>query len=78
MVPPRRRACRKRPRRPADNRWPDEVRARLRKLNAERAEEERLAGVAAAAAKPRKARGKKIGGVAPSGWMEPPEKDLFG
>lgn len=49
-------------------RWPDEVRdevlARLLKLNAERAEEERLAGVAAAATELPKKRGRRKSGAA--------------
>jgi hypothetical protein len=66
-------------------RWPDEVRdevlARLLKLNAERAEEERIAGQAAAAAipaKPKKARSKKSA-VSPlqGDLIPPPQEDLF-
>lgn len=69
-------------------RWPDEVRdevlARLLKLNAERAEQERLAGQAAAATgnsttksrKPR--RSPKPGITSTQGdLIEPPQRDLF-
>ena len=68
-------------------RWPDEVRdevlARLLKLNAERAEEERLAGVTAAISgtpKPKKQRAKPTAGVTPAqGELLPPAQgDLFG
>jgi hypothetical protein len=63
-------------------RWPDEIRdevlARLLKLNAERAEEERLAGAAAEAAKPKKARGKKSSAPAQGDLLPDPQKDLFG
>jgi hypothetical protein len=57
----------RRKKRPWRYRWPDPVRdevlARLLALNAERAEEERLAGAAADSAKPKgKGRGKKVGG----------------
>lgn len=66
-------------------RWPDEVRdevlARLLKLNAERAEEEKLAGQAAAAAeasKPKKARGKKSAAAPAQGDLLPnPQPDFF-
>lgn len=66
-------------------RWPDEVRdevlARLLKLNAERAEEEKLAGQAAAAAggtKPKKARGQKSTGASPqTDLIPPPQTELF-
>jgi hypothetical protein len=64
-------------------RWPDEVRdevlARLLKLNAERAEEERLTGLATAAAQPKKPRSKKVSSAAPAqGEIIPsPQKDLF-
>jgi hypothetical protein len=72
--------------RPWRYRWPDEVRdevlVRLLKLNAERAEEEKLAGVAAAAparTKPTKSRGKKSDAAAAQGdLIAPPQKDLFG
>jgi hypothetical protein len=68
-------------------RWPDEVRdevlARLLKLNAERAEQERLAGVTAAMSgtpKPKKSRTKPSAGVTPAqGELLPPAQgDLFG
>ena len=68
-------------------RWPDEVRdevlARLLKLNAERAVEEKLAGkaVAAAETKGRKgAAGKHSRGVAPAQrvLIPPPQMELFG
>jgi hypothetical protein len=69
-------------------RWPDEVRdevlARLLKLNAERAEEERLAGVAATLSgtpKPKKPTRKlKSPGVAPAQaeLLPPAQGDLFG
>ena len=68
-------------------RWPDEVRdevlARLLKLNAERAEQERLAGAAAAMSgtpKPKKPRAKSSAGVTPAqGELLPPAQgDLFG
>ena len=64
-------------------RWPDEVRdevlARLLKLNAERAEEERLTGLATAAAPPKKPRGKKNSAAPAQGEIIPsPQKDLFG
>jgi len=67
-------------------RWPDEVRdevlARLLKLNAERAEEERLAGVAAAAttpAKPTKPRGRhSAGSPTQEDSLPPQQKELFG
>ncbi len=64
-------------------RWPDEIRdevlARLLKLNAERAEEERLAGAAAAAAAPAKTkRAKKSSAPAQGDLIDPPQKDLFG
>ena len=66
-------------------RWPDEIRdevlARLLKLNAERAEEERLAGAAAmasASAKPKKRSGKQsAGATAQQPLQSPPEPDLF-
>ncbi len=66
-------------------RWPDEVRdevlARLLKLNAERAEEERLAGLAAevsASAKPKKRSGNQsAGATAQQVLQSPPEPDLF-
>ena len=66
-------------------RWPDEVRdevlARLLKLNAERAEEERIAGRAAATAAPaktKKSRGKKSDAAPAQGEIIPsPQKDLF-
>jgi hypothetical protein len=65
-------------------RWPDEVRdevlARLLKLNAERAEEERLACVAAAASgasKSRKPRGKKSAAPAQGDLLPPTQGDLF-
>jgi len=68
-------------------RWPDEVRdevlARLLKLNADRAEEERLADVATAMSgtpKPKKSRTKPSAGVTPAqGELLPPAQgDLFG
>jgi hypothetical protein len=63
-------------------RWPDEVRdevlARLLKLNAERAEQEKLSGEAAAAAKPKKSRGKKSSAAPAQGEIIPsPQQDLF-
>ena len=66
-------------------RWPDAVRdevlARLLKLNAERAEEETLAGQAAAAAAPakiKKARGKKaVASPAQGDLLPAPQPDLF-
>ena len=66
-------------------RWPDEVRdevlARLLKLNAERAEEEKLAGESAAASarsKTRKARGQASRASLAQGEIMPsPQKDLF-
>ena len=64
-------------------RWPDEVRdevlARLLKLNAERAEQEKLFGEAAAATQPKKTRGKKssVASPAQSDLIPPPQKDLF-
>ncbi len=66
-------------------RWPDDVRdevlARLLKLNAERAAEERRAGQAAAAAspaKPKKAKEKKSSALAQCDLIDPPQPDLFG
>ena len=68
-------------------RWPDEVRdevlARLLKLNAERAEEEKLAADAAAAtsaaSKPKKTRAKKSDASPDQKDLLPsPQKDLFG
>jgi len=69
-------------------RWPDEVRdevlARLLKLNAERAEEERLAGVAAAArdgkgkARTKRSPKKSVAGPAQGDLIPPPQSDLFG
>ena len=65
-------------------RWPDEVRdevlARLLKLNAERAEQERLAGIAAAASGPpklKKPRGNKAVAPAPGDLPPTPQRDLF-
>jgi len=69
-------------------RWPDAVRdevlARLLKLNADRAQEEKLSGLAAAAAaQPKRGRGEKAkrrGGASPmqGDVLPPPPKDLFG
>jgi hypothetical protein len=67
-------------------RWPDEVRdevlARLLKLNAERAEEEKIAGQAAAASahsKPKKPRAKKSGAAPAQGnLLSASQDDLFG
>ena len=64
-------------------RWPDEVRdevlARLLKLNAERAEQEKLSGEAASAAQPKKSRGKKSSAAPAQGEIIPsPQKDFFG
>jgi hypothetical protein len=63
-------------------RWPDEVRdevlARLLILNAERAEEERIAAGAAALTQPKKPRGKKSSAApAQEDLLPPPQKDLF-
>jgi hypothetical protein len=63
-------------------RWPDLVRdeilARLLKLNAERAEQEKVSGEAAAAAQPKTSRGKKSSGAPAQGEIIPsPQKDLF-
>ena len=70
-------------------RWPDEIRdevlARLLKLNAERAREEQLAGLAAAAAAQPKAKRKNGGKSKASGdagspqgeLIAPPQTDLF-
>ncbi len=63
--------------------WPDEIReevlARLLKLNAERAEQEKLSGEAVAAAKPKRARGKKsVATPAQGDLIRAPQKDLFG
>jgi hypothetical protein len=57
----------------------DEVLARLLKLNATRAEEERLAGLTAAAKPPKKPRGRKASpGAPPQGDLIPsPQTDLF-
>jgi hypothetical protein len=77
----------RRKKKPWRYRWPDEVRdevlARLLKLNADRAEEERLAGVTAAMSgtpKPKKPRAKPSAGVTPAqGELLPPAQgDLFG
>jgi hypothetical protein len=70
-------------------RWPDDIRdevlARLLKLNAERAQEEKLAEMAAVAAAPAKAKrrkgdtGKRGAGASPvQSDLIPPQKDLFG
>ncbi len=66
-------------------RWPDEVRdevlARLLKLNAERAEQEKLSGEAAAAGAPTKqskTRGKKSASPAQAELLPSPQKELFG
>ena len=69
-------------------RWPDEIRdevlARLLKLNAERAKEEQLEGLAAAAAaQPKRRKGemaKRRKGASPAqgDLMPPPQTDLFG
>ncbi|MCX6875011.1 MAG: class I SAM-dependent DNA methyltransferase [Verrucomicrobia bacterium] len=74
---------RRRRKKPYRCRWPDEVRdevlARLLALNASRAEEERLAGQAAAfSASAKKARVKKSG-VSPlqGNLLPPPQADLF-
>jgi len=60
-------------------RWPDEVRdevlARLLDLNQKRAEEERLAGVTANAAKKKKAKGKARGRKKKSA---PNQQEMFG
>ena len=63
-------------------RWADEVRdevlALLLKLNAERAEQERLAGLATAAAPATVKRAKKKSSALAQGdLIEPPQKDLF-
>ena len=63
-------------------RWPDEVRdevlARLLKLNAERAEQEKLSGEATAAAKSKKSRSKKtVASPMQNDLIPPPQKDLF-
>ena len=56
----------------------DEVLARLLKLNAERAEQEAFSGAAAAAAQPKKSRGKKSSAAPAQGEIIPsPQKDLF-
>jgi hypothetical protein len=68
-------------------RWPDEVRdevlARLLKLNAERAEEERLAGGAIAKdgkgqAKTKRSPKKSLAGPAQGDLLPPPQGDFFG
>lgn len=81
----------RRRRKPWRYRWPDEIRdevlARLLKLNAERAEEERLAGLAAAkttlrpgdsGTRRRKAAKSQSRQVAESPETPSPQKDLFG
>ena len=64
-------------------RWPDlvrdEVLARLLKLNADRAEQEKLSGGAAEAAKARKMQGKKSAATpAQRDLLPSPQKDFFG
>lgn len=62
-------------------RWPDEVRdevlARLLKLNAERAKQEKLSGEAAAAAKPKKPLKKSSAAPAQGEIIPAPQTDLF-
>lgn len=72
--------------RPWRYRWPDDIRhealARLLKLNAERAQEEKLAGMAAATAGPKRGKGGKsrpASSAAPAQGelLPPPQTDLF-
>jgi hypothetical protein len=75
----------RRKKKPWRYRWADEIRdevlARLLKLNAERAEQERLAGMDAAmsgASNPKNRRGKPSAGAVPQGDLfPPPQPELF-
>lgn len=70
-----------RKRKPWRNCWPDEVLARPLKMDAERAEQERLVGLATVAvvpAKTKKSRGKKSDATSAQGdLILPPQEDLF-